>query len=140
MDAFELTRPVLAAGSLRVRKTPAPEHPDAALAAQLAAARRFAYQLPLGTAPKPLIGRDRLDPAEARRELERALWQVAAKANVAIVLTEPAAALAKRLARVRAISPPAADAVVALLPVLDAGEPAAAKVAERVAGYLASRA
>ena len=147
-----MTYPVLATGRpaatvTRPRRFTAPvavpaEH-------RLAEARRLTYQLPLGTAPRPLLGRQRLRYGEAAAQLERALWEVARSARVPLVVDEPATALARRLARTRAVVPPAAAAVDALVPVLAAGaageladsslEPAAAKVAERLIGYLGSR-
>lgn len=135
MDAFELTRPVLATTRLRTSRRPSTDDGDAGLAT----ARRFVAQLPLGRAPRPLAGRDRLSATEARRQLEQALWRLAAAQGVAVGVDESTDVLARRLARVRAMAPPAADAVVALLRVLDAGETESAKLAERVIGYLESR-
>lgn len=155
-----MTHPVLASGRPAALADAAPAGPrlrslrrggPAAAPTErwLADARRFTYQLPLGMAPRPLLGRDRLRYHEAEAQLEQALWRVAATAGVVVSIDEPAPALARRLARSRAIVPPAAEAVATLVPVLSAGaageladaslEPAATKVAERLMGYLASR-
>lgn len=161
MDAFELTHPVLSSRAA-VSAAVAPSRPQPmrsprpgtaplpAVEQALLAARRFTYQLPLGSAPQPLAGRQRWSYERAAREVEGALWRVAVGRSVPVDVEEPPTALARRLARSRVIVPPAADAVAALLPVLEAGaagrlddasvEPSAAKLAERVVGYLVSRA
>ena len=157
MDAFELTHPVLSSGTgarlaatqLRLRPVPAPALAPGVEQA-LVAARRIISQLPLGSAPRPLAGRTRWSYRTAAREVEAALWRVAAARSVPVGIDETSPALARRLARGRVIVPPAADAVATLLPVLRAGaagevddasvEPSAAKLAERLVGYLTSRA
>lgn len=114
------------------------------------AARRFTYQLPLGSAPRPLAGRERWSYDRAAREVEGTLWRLAVARSVPVDIDEPTPELARRLARSRVMVPPAADAVAALFPVLEAGaagelddwsvEASTAKLAERLVGYLISRA
>lgn len=158
MDAFELTHPVLSAAAVTAPLAPPvprrfrhrPPAPAPAVEEALVAIRRLAYQLPLGSAPRPLAGRDRWSFAGAAREVERAVGEVAAAHGVHPSGDGGIPALVRRLARCRAIVPPAAEAVARLLPVLEAGaagqvddaslEPSAAKLAERLVGYLQSRA
>jgi hypothetical protein len=115
----------------------------------VAAARNLAYELPLGHAPLPLAERRRGGWSAALRRLERALAGAAARHGVPVDVGEGTEALAHRLARANAISPAAADAVTAVVPVLRRGaagdgrpglEIAAIRVAERVTGYLRWRA
>jgi hypothetical protein len=152
MDAFELTRPVLATTHIDIaaRRTIRARARQVDATDALVAARRFTYQLPLGSAPLPLAGRVRGSFASAARDIEHALWGVALAKGVAVDVDERPMVLACRLLRLRAISPPAVDAVGALFPILEAGaagnlvdlsvEPAAAKLTERLVGYLDSRA
>jgi hypothetical protein len=117
----------------------------------VASARNLAYALPLGHAPLPLSERRRGGWSAALRRLEQALVAVAARHDLAVDVdaAEPAESLVRRLSRSHAIAPAAGDAVLALLPVLRRGaagdgavglEVAAVRVAERLTGYLRSRA
>ena len=134
MDAYQLTRPILSATPL-VRRRPAPRTPAAD---PLVEARRYVHQLPLGRSPS-LVGR-RTAVAPAPADIERALWRTAAAFGVCVSSTEAPADLARRLVRARAIVAPAADAVAALLPALEAGAGGdAAHLAIRLLGYLDDR-
>jgi hypothetical protein len=157
MDAFELTHPVLSSGRTETFAAGIAHRRAQRIAARridpdagLAAARRFTYQLPLGSAPRPFEGRVRGTFGGAATDIEQALWGVALAKGVVVDVDERPMVLACRLMRVHAIVPPAVDAVQALLPILEAGaagnlvdlsvETAAAKLAERLVGYLDSRA
>lgn len=125
----------------------------------VASARNLAYSLPLGHAPLPLAERERRSGAAAWsaaiRRLEGALLAVAVRHEVCVDLdaaasaVDPLESLARRLCRSRAIAPAAADAVLALVPVLRRGasggadaavELSALRVTERLTGYVRSRA
>ena len=115
----------------------------------VASARNLAYELPLGHAPLPLSERRRGGWSAALRRLERSLVAVAVRHEVPVDVDEPAEALARRLARSHTIAPAAGDALLALAPVLRRGangegpvglEVSAVRVAERLTGYLRSRA
>lgn len=115
----------------------------------VASARNLAYELPLGHAPLPLAERRRGGWTAALRRLERSLVAVAVRHDVPVDVDEPAEVLARRLARSHTIAPAAGDAVRALAPVLRRGangegpvglEVSAIRVAERLTGYLRSRA
>ena len=139
MDAFELTRPILSGSSrvpMRHRRTPA------ASTDLLVSARRYVNQLPLGTWSGPAFDGVRWNPRAASREIERALFRVAAAAGVAVSVDDSPEAIARRLVRCRAIVAPAADGAIALLDLLRDGDRTgdAAKLAERLTGYLDHRA
>lgn len=115
----------------------------------VASARNLAYELPLGHAPLPLSERRRGGWSAALRRLERSLVAVAVRHEVSLDLEESAEVLARRLAGSQAIAPAAGDAVLAIAPVLRRGangdgppalEVSAIRVAERLTGYLRSRA
>lgn len=115
----------------------------------VASARNLAYELPLGHAPLPLSERRRGGWSAALRRLERSLVAVAVRHDVPVDVDEPVEALARRLARAHTIAPAAGDAFLALAPVLRRGangegpvglEVSAVRVAERLTGYLRSRA
>ena len=135
MDAYQLTRPILSATPV-LRRRPAPAAPAAD---PLVEARRYVHQLPLGRSPSLVGRRSAVTPAPA--DVERALWRTAAAHGVCVSSTEPAADLARRLVRSRAIVAPAADAVATLLPAIEAGAGGdAAHLASRLLGYLDARA
>lgn len=143
MDAFELTRPILSP-SRRVARTdpdriPAPKVVDLDL---LAGARRSVNQLPLGTWAGPPFDRPRWSAQAASREIERALFRAAAAHGVTVSVDDSATDVARRLVRCRVIVPPAADAAVALLQVLQAPTDSvgdAGRLADRLVGYLDHR-
>ena len=141
MDAFELTRPILSGSSrvavhVRHRRTPPVANTDL-----LVAARRYVNQLPLGAWSGPAFDGVRWNPRAAAREIERALFRVAAAAGVAVSVDDSPQAIARRLVRCRAIVAPAADGSIALLDLLRDGDGTgdAAKLAERLIGYLDHR-
>ena len=143
MDAFELTRPILS-GRGRI---PAIERRGTVVARRdvadlLATARRYVNQLPLGSWSGPAFDGVRWNPGAAAREIERALFRTAAASGVAVSVDDSAEAIARRLVRCRVIVTPAADGAVALLGVLRTGDRTgdAAKLAERLIGYLDHRA
>jgi hypothetical protein len=140
MDAFEMTRPVLASTTFFTRRSLRPAAPTFDATASLVEARRYVNQLPLGRSPGR--GRRPLESAAgARREIERALWRTAAAHGVSVATAESSSELARRLVRSHVIVTPAADAVAALLPVLDAGVGAdGVHLAQRLVGYLDHRA
>lgn len=110
MDAYELTRPILAASPVFGRRRRACAAPTDALAD----ARRYVHQLPLG-----LTIVRRLSAATAAAEVERAVWALAVAEGVAVDVDDPSAAgLAGRLVAARSIVAPAADAVATLLPAM----------------------
>ena len=139
MDAFELTRPILSDGR---RIAVAPRRAKGASVDQLAAARRYVNQLPLGSWSGPAFDGPRWNPRAAAREVERALFRAAATSGVAVDVDDSPEAIARRLVRCRVIVAPAADGAVALLQLLaeDEGVGDAAKLAERLIGYLDHRA
>ena len=139
MDAFELTRPILSgSGRLSVGR----RSPSASSVDLLVAARRYVNQLPLGSWSGPAFDGVRWNPGAAAREIERALFRAAATGGVAVDVDDSAEAIARRLVRCRVIVAPAADGAVALLELLRAGDATgdAAKLAERLIGYLDHRA
>ena len=139
MDAFELTRPILSgSGRLSVGRR-SPSAPSVDL---LVAARRYVNQLPLGSWSGPAFEGVRWNPGAAAREIERALFRAAAAGGVAVDVDDSAEAIARRLVRCRVIVAPAADGAVALLDLLRGGDATgdAAKLAERLIGYLDHRA
>ena len=139
MDAFELTRPILSgAGRIAVERRRSP----AAAVDLLATARRYVNQLPLGSWSGPAFDGSRWNPRAAAREVERALFRAAAAAGVAVGVDDSPDAIARRLVRCRVIVAPAADGAVALLQLLaeEEGVGDAAKLAERLIGYLDHRA
>ena len=140
MDAFELTRPILS-GSRRLAVVERPTAPPAAVDL-LASARRYVNQLPLGSWPGPAFDGVRSNPGAAAREIERALFRAAAASGVAVDVDDSPEAIARRLARCRVIVAPAADGALALLELLRSadGTGDAAKLAERLIGYLDHRA
>ena len=139
MDAFEMTRPVLSGTTFFTRRV-APVVLPVDPAAALIEARRYVNQLPLGRSPGPGVGRPATG-AEARRDVERALWRTAAAHGVCVTSSEAPADLARRLVRARAIVAPAADAVALLLPALELGAGTDARhLATRLVGYLDERA
>ena len=134
-----MTRPVLASTTLFTRRSTRPAEPTFDPAAALVEARRYVNQLPLGRSPGP--GHRLFEATAAHREIERALWRTAAAHGVCVTSTESASVLARRLVRSHAISPPAADAVAALVPALEAGAVGdATHLAQRLVGYLDHRA
>ena len=139
MDAFELTRPILSgSGRLAVDRKR-----DAASSADLlATARRYVNQLPLGSWSGPAFYGGRWNPRAAAREVEKALFRAAASSGVAVGVDDSPEAIARRLVRSRVIVTPAADGAVALLRLLgeEEGTGDAAKLAERLIGYLDHRA
>jgi hypothetical protein len=139
MDAFELTRPILS-GSRRIAVEP--RRAKGAPADLLVSARRYVNQLPLGSWSGPAFDGPRWNPRAASRELERALFRAAAASGVAVDVDDSPEAIARRLVRCRVIVAPAADGAVALLELLraDEGTGDAAKLAERLIGYLDHRA
>ena len=139
MDAFELTRPILSNGR---RIAFAPRRAKDAPANLLASARRYVNQLPLGSWSGPAFDGGRWNPRAAAREVERALFRAAAASGVAVGIDDSPDAIARRLVRCRVIVAPAADGAVALLQLLGADEGVgdAAKLAERLIGYLDHRA
>ena len=139
MDAFELTRPILSrSGRIAVDRKPAP----VASVDLLAPARRYVNQLPLGSWSGPAFDGVRWNPRAAAREVERALFRAAASWGVAVGVDDSPEAIARRLVRCRVIVAPAADGAAALLQLLGAGKGVgdAAKLAERLIGYLDHRA
>lgn len=139
MDAFELTRPILS-GSRHVaveRRRARNQQVDL-----LVTARRFVNQLPLGSWSGPAFDGTRWNPGAAAREIERALFRAAASSGVAVGVDDSLGAIARRLVRYRVIVAPAADGAVALVELLRAGDGTgdAAKLAERLIGYLDHRA
>jgi hypothetical protein len=139
MDAFELTRPILSDGR-RIAVTPG--RAKAAPVGLLASARRYVNQLPLGSWSGPAFDGLRWNPRAAAREVERALFRAAAASGVAVGIDDSPAAIANRLVRCRVIVVPAADGAIALLQLLaqDEGVGDAAKLADRLIGYLDHRA
>lgn len=135
-----MTRPVLSSTTFFTRRSTRPAVPTIDTSASLVEARRYVNQLPLGRFPGG--GRRPADSAsEAHREIERALWRTAAAHGVCLTTTESSADLARRLVRSHVVVTPAADAVAALLPALEAGAGAdAVHLAQRVVGYLDHRA
>ena len=77
-------------------------------------------------------------PAASR--LWAAVWALAARRGVALRPGSSLAQAARLLVGHGAIIPPAGDALVALDPALSDGDPVAAAVAGRLAGYLELRA
>ena len=141
MDAFELTRPILSSGrrvAVGIDKRTTTTSP----ANGSAVARRYVNQLPLGRWAGPAFDGPRWNPRAAAREIERALFRAAAASGVAVDVDDSAEAIARRLVRCRVIVAPAADGAIALLPLLADGDPTgdAAKLAERLIGYLDHRA
>jgi hypothetical protein len=138
MDAFELTRPILANGG-RLATT---ERRRIASTTTSASARRYVNQLPLGSWAGPAFTGTRWNAGAAAREVERALVRVAAASGVAVGVDDTPSDIARRLVRCRVIVTPAADGAVALLQLLAEGDRHgdAAKLAERLIGYLDHRA
>ena len=141
MDAFELTRPILS-GSRRIAVSPRRRGVLGAPADLLASARRYVNQLPLGSWSGPAFDGGRWNPRAAAREVERALFRAAASSGVSVGVDDSPEAIARRLVRCRVIVAPAADGAIALLQLLagDEGVGDAAKLAERLIGYLDHRA
>jgi hypothetical protein len=144
MDAYELTRPILSPSRHLTRTDP--DRIEAAVARRvvddvLVDARRYVNQLPLGSWSGPAFDGPRWNPRAASRELERALVRAAAASGVAVGVDDSPEAVARRLVRCRVIVAPAADGAVALLELLraDEGTGDAAKLAERLIGYLDHR-
>lgn len=135
-----MTRPVLASTTLFLRRSTRRADRPVPSAASLVEARRYVNQLPLGRSPGP--GRPWFESGTlAHREIERALWRTAAAHGVCVTTTESAADLARRLVRAHAIVTPAAAAVAALVPALEAGAGGdATHLARRLVGYLDHRA
>ena len=135
MDAYELTRPILAATPLlgRRRRAAAP------CVDVLACARRYVDQLPLG-----LTIVRRLTSAAAAAAVERALVELATAEGVPVRLDDGgggAAALARDLVAGRAVVAPAADAVALLLPLIrDGASIEGLRLAELLVAYLEHRA
>ena len=140
MDAFELTRPILSGSRhVAVERRGAARNQPVDL---LASARRFVNQLPLGSWSGPAFDGVRWNPGAAAREIERALVRAAASSGVTVGVDDSPEAIARRLVRCRVIVTPAADGAVALLELLRGGDGTgdAAKLAERLIGYLDHRA
>ncbi len=138
MDAFELTRPILSTTRLFPRPLLRPTAAPGDAVALLAEARRYVHQLPLGRSPG--LGARRSAPTPTPAMIERALWGTAAAFAVCVTSTEPPVVLARRLVRARAIVAPAADAIAALVPALEAGASGdAAHLTVRLLGYLEHR-
>ena len=115
----------------------------------LSAVRTLVGELPLGSAPRPFDKRLRWSWDEALAAVEDALVSVAATHDVAIDLRDVPEDLARRLGRSKAIAPAAADAAVALVPVLRCGATGCVdaglrdesfRLTERLEGYLRSAA
>jgi hypothetical protein len=131
MDAYELTRPILAASPLLGRRRGRVEP----CVDVLAAARRYVGQLPLG-----LTIVHRLAPARAAAEIERALVDLAVDEGVAVSVDEAVEELARRLVGARAIVVPAADAIALLVPLLrDTASIEGVRLAEQLVAYLEHR-
>ena len=142
MDAFELTRPILTSGR-RVAAAPRRSVDERSLDdRRLADARRYVNQLPLGSWSGPPFDGARWNPRAAAREVERALFRAAAASGVTVDVDDSPEAIARRLVHGHVIVTPAADGAVALLRLLAEEEGAgdAAKLAERLIGYLDHRA
>ena len=142
MDAFELTRPILSKSG-RIAVEAKPSRSSSSLSPdRLANARRYVNQLPLGAWAGPPFDGVRWNPRAAACEIERALFRAAAASGVSVGVDDSPEAITRRLVRCRVIVAPAADGAVALLDVLADGDPtgAAAKLAERLIGYLDHRA
>jgi hypothetical protein len=145
MDAFELTRPILSAGGHAVRTDPDRTPRDRRNEGDdlLVSARRYVNQLPLGAWAGPPFDGPRWRPQAASREVERALFRTAAAQGVTVSVDDAPADIARRLVRCRVIVAPAADAAIALLEVLRGSDDEvgdAARLAERLIGYLDHRA
>jgi hypothetical protein len=141
MDAYELTHPILATTPPFVRGAPSRRAPSETRGL-LVEARRYVHQLPLGRSPGPAFDRRRPSGPEAAAAIDRALRRTAAAYAVGASSDESPLALARRLVRSRAIVAPAADALLSLLPVLEADAGAGdegVRLAERVIGYLDHR-
>ena len=141
------TNPVHAIDSL-VDRRPVPLGDDPAAA--LARVRREASQLPVLRGPRPARTVPETWEGVCLR-LEAALWEVAARADVAVRAGASIDEVARLLVGHGAIIPPAGDAVRTLAAVVGSGcegeasDPAAdmaeaSALAERLAGYLALRA
>ena len=131
MDAYELTRPILASTPLLGRR----RHHDAPAVDALADARRYVEQLPLGLA---IV--HRLPAASAAAAVERALRDLAVAEGVAVGRGEAPVELAHRLVGARAIVAPARDAVASLLPVVERGAGIEGlRLAELLVAYLEHR-
>ena len=139
MDAFELTRPILSgSGRIAVDRKWGPS----SATDLLASARRYVNQLPLGSWAGPAFDGIRWNPRAAAREIERALFRVAASAGVTVAVDDAPDVIARRLVRARVIVAPAADGALGLLEVLSGEDSTgdAAKLAERLIGYRDHRA
>lgn len=120
-------------------------------AAALEAARREAWQLPI-LRPSRTVRRLPLTWEGVGLRLQAALWEVAARSDIPVAPGTSIDELARLLVGYGAIIPPAGDAVRALAGMVEGGcggEPSAstgadvagaARLAERLAGYLALRA
>ena len=137
-----MTRPVLSSTKLFTRRPAAPVRPPVDVSAQLADARRSVNQLPLGLSPGPgSRSSDSPRPQDLVAGIDRALWRTASAFGVCVSSTESTLDLARRLVQARAIVPPVAEALAALLPAIEAGAgPDGAHLAVRVVGYLDHRA
>lgn len=149
MDAPQLTRApdVEQVAGQRARALPAGrlDNPDDAIAV----ARREAWQLPVLRQGRP-AGRLPETWEGVALRLQAALWEVAARADIPVRPGASIHAVARLLVGYGAIIPPAGDAVRALAAVAEAGCAGrvgattgieeTARLAERLAGYLALRA
>lgn len=140
LDALSPERPVL---STRLRREREVEEHRTSVTHDLAEVRRLLTQLPMlvdgSWSPSPPDG-----PNEAMLRLTVALWELAARKQIAVAPEDDAAVIARSLAARGALVPPAAEAVGRLALVLAdvslADELEACRAAARLTAYLELRA